>query len=315
MAIPFRICATWILVALAFPLGFASTARGQSAADDRALEIARRTLDAVREGWALGRYDDASQVRAAINLRGAGAQGVTANLVLDRSAPRWRLDTAGGLGPLTVWASPDRLALHVPSLDQYATRSGGGLAALAAEWGRLDAEVVAMRGRLDAGYAELSLAGEETIDGHATWRLDDRPEPGTTASYWIDQASHLPRRIVLDRPGRRDVRLELAYGSGPRPVGATAYLQGQRDAQITLTPSYDRSGRVSRVQVVTQSAGSAPVTTDVTLDWAPAVGAGFFRFSPPEGAREVSFGQLSQGVMLMAAGALGGLLPLVLGAR
>jgi hypothetical protein len=240
---------------------------------------------------------------------------VTANLVLDRSTPRWRLDTAGGLGPLTLWASPDRLALHVPSLDQYATRSGGGLAAYASEMGRLDAEVAAMRGRLDAGYADLTLAGEETVDGRATWRLDDRPEPGTTASYWIDQASHLPRRIVLDRPGRRDVRIELAYGTGPRPVRATAVLQGQRDAQLTLTPSYDGSGRVSRIQVVTESAGSAPVTTDVTLDWTPTVSAGFFRFSPPEGAREVSFGQLSQGVMLMAAGALGGLLPVVLGAR
>ena len=313
MALRIRTRVAWFLVALA--LGAASTARGQSAAADRALEIARRALDAVRQGWALGRYDDASQLRAAINLRGAGAQGVTANLVLDRSTPRWRLDAAGGLGPLTLWASPDRLALHVPSLDQYATRSGGGLAAFASEWGRLDAEVAAMRGRLDAGYADLTLAGEETVDGRAAWRLDDRPEPGTTASYWIDQASHLPRRIVLDRPGRRDVRIELAYASGPRPVRATAVLQGQRDAQLTLTPSYDGSGRVSRIQVVTESAGSAPITTDVTLDWTPSVSAGFFRFSPPEGAREVSFGQLSQGVMLMAAGALGGLLPVVLGAR
>jgi len=265
MALRTRIRVASILVALALPLGDASTARGQSAADDRALEIARRALDAVRGGWALGRYDDASQLRAAINLRGAGAQGVTANLVLDRSTPRWRLDAAGGLGPLTLWASPDRLALHVPSLDQYATRSGGGLAAFASEWGRLDAEVAAMRGRLDAGYADLTLAGEETVDGRAAWRLDDRPEPGTTASYWIDQASHLPRRIVLDRPGRRDVRIELAYASGPRPVRATAVLQGQRDAQLTLTPSYDGSGRVSRIQVVTESAGSAPITTDVTL--------------------------------------------------
>jgi hypothetical protein len=77
------------------------------------------------------------------------------------------------------------------------------------------------------------------------------------------------------------VRIELGYGSGPRPVRATAYLQGQRDAQLTVTPSYDQSGRVSRVQVVTQSAGSAPVTIDVSrLD--ALVGAGFFRFSPPK---------------------------------
>ena len=310
-----RIGVAGLAAALALGLATARPAHGQATADPRALEIGRQALDAVRQGWALGRYDDASRVRAAINLRGAGPQGVTANLVLDRSAPRWRLDAAGGLGPLTLWAAPDRLALHVPALDQYATRPGGGLAAMAAQWGRLDAEVAAMRARLDGGYTELSLAGEETIDGRATWRLDDRPEPGTTASYWIDQASHLPRRVVLDRPGRRDVRIELGYATGPRPVRVTAYLQGQRDVQLTLTPDYDGSGRVSRIQAVTQSAGSSAVTTDVTLDCAPSVAVGFLRFSPPGGAREVSFGQLSQGVMLMAAGALGGLLPVLLGAR
>jgi hypothetical protein len=44
------------------------------------------------------------------------------------------------------------------------------------------------------------------------------------------------------------------------------------------------------------------------------VAAGFFRFTPPTGATEVPFGQLSQGALLMAAGALGGLLPVILGA-
>jgi hypothetical protein len=92
------------------------------------------------------------------------------------------------------------------------------------------------------------------------------------------------------------------------------YLQGQRDVEVALTPTYERSGRVSRVQIVTRSAGSAPVTTDVTLDWSPSIGAGFFQFAPPAGASQVPFGQLSQGVLLMAAGALGGLLPVFLGA-
>ena len=307
-------CATLVAGALLALGAVADPARAQSAGDARANEIAAEALDAVRRGWALARYDAARQVRAAINLRGAGAQGVTANLVLDRDGPRWRLDVAGGVGPLTLWALPDRTALHVASLGQHATRAGGDLARMAAGAGRLDAEVAAMQSRLAGGYAELTLGGEETIDGAATWRLEDRPEPGTTASYWIDQGSHLPRRIAVDRPGRRDVRIELSYGAGPRPVRAVAYLQGQRDVQVTLTPRYDSEGRVASVQAVTVPAGGSTVTTDLTFDWSPGMGATFFRFEPPAGSSEVSFGQLSQGVLIMVAGALGALLPVVLGA-
>ena len=310
-----RVRATSLLIAAALALCLAPAAiRAQSAEDSRALEIARRALDAVREGWALGRYDDARQMRASINLRGAGSQGVTANLVVDRSSPRWRLDAAGGVGPLTLWALPDRLALHVPALQQYATRPGGDLAAMAGEMGRADDEVAAMRSRLDGGYGALSLAGEETIDGAVTWRLDDRPEPGMTASYWIDRGSYLPRRVALDRPGRRDVRIDFTYGAGPRPVRAVATVQGQRDVQVTLTPAYDATGRVTRLQIVTLPAGGATVTTDVTFDWSPTTAADFFRFAPPVGARQVPFQQLSQGVLLMAVGALGSLLPLLMGA-
>lgn len=304
-----RVLATALLA-----LGTSQAAAQAQSSEPRAVEIARRALDAVRDGWALARYDEAPRVRAAINLRGAGAQGVTANLVVDRATPRWRLDAAGGVGPLTLWALPDGIALHVPSLGQYARRPGGDLARMGGEASGLDAEVAAMRRRLDGAYTQLSLAGEETVAGTATWRLDDRIEPETTASYWIDQRSHLPRRIVLDRPGRRDVRVELAYGSSPRPTSATVTLQGQRDVEVRLTPTYEGSGRVSRVQVVTLPAGGSPITTDLTLDWSPAVAAGFFRFTPPAGATEVPFGQLSQGALLMAAGALGGLLPVILGA-
>jgi hypothetical protein len=304
-----------LLLASVLTVGvFAGAAGAQTAGDARANEIAAQALDAVRSGWALARYDAARQVRAAINLRGAGTQGVTANLVVDRGGPRWRLDVAGGVGPLTLWAMPDRIALHVPALEQHATRAGGDLARMAADAGRLDAELADMRARLSAGYTGLTLGGEEAIDGAATWRLDDRPEPGTTASYWIDQRSHLPRRIAVDRPGRRDARIELAYGSGARPVRVTAYQQGQRDVQLTLTPTYDSAGRVAAVQAVAVPDGGSPITTDVTFDWSPGMGASFFRFEPPAGSREVPFGQLSQGVLLMAAGALGALLPLLLGA-
>lgn len=303
-----------LLAALAISSTLALTpvrAHAQSPVDDRATDIAQRALDAVRDGWVLARYDEARQVRAAINLRGTGSQGVTANLVMDRGTPRWRLDAAGGVGPLTLWATPDRLALHVPSLKQYATRSGGGLARMAGSAASLDAEVVAMRERLESGYAGLTLGGEETVGGAATWRLDDQP---ATMSYWIDQRTFLPRRIVLDRPGRKDIRVDFVYDSGVRPSAATVYLQGQRDVEVALSPTYERSGRVSRIQVVTRSAGSAPVTIDVTFDWSRGMGAEFFRFAPPAGASEVPFGQLSQGVLLMAAGALGGLLPVFLGA-
>ncbi|HET6361658.1 MAG TPA: hypothetical protein VFH11_06330 [Gemmatimonadota bacterium] len=292
----------------------AGAAWAQSTGDARANEIAAQALDAVRRNWALARYDAARQVRAAINLRGAGTQGVTGNLVLDRDGPRWRLDVAGGVGPLTLWAMPDMIALHVPALEQHATRAGGDLARVAAGVARLDAEVAAMQSRLAGGYTELTLGGDETIDGAATWRLDDRPEPGTTASYWIDQRSHLPRRIAVDRPGRRDARIELSYGGGARPVRAVAYLQGQRDAQVTLTPTYDSVGRVASVQAVIVPAGGSTITTDLTFDWSPGMGASFFRFAPPAESREVPFGQLSQGVLIMAAGALGALLPVLLGA-
>ena len=61
-------------------------------------------------------------------------------------------------------------------------------------------------------------------------------------------------------------------------------------------------------------AGGSTITTDLTFDWSPGMGASFFRFSAPAGSREVPFGQLSQGVLIMAAGSLGALLPVLLGA-
>lgn len=300
-----------VLVLALLPL----PAAGQSAPPGGARGIARRALDAVEEGWALGRYDDARQVRVAINVRGAGTRGVTANVVVDRSTPRWRLDVAGGVGPLTLWALPDRTALHVPGLSQYASRRGGDLATAATGVGRLDDEVAAMRARLDRGYDGLTLVGEESIDGAPTWRLDDRPEPGTTASYWIDRESFLPRRVALDRPGGRDVRVDFDYGAGPRPVRLVGVLSGQRDVRVTVTPTYRSDGRVDRLGILTEPSGGSPVTTDVTFDWAPTTGPDFFRFTPPAGATEVPFAQLAQGALLMAAGALGSLLPVLMGAR
>ncbi|MFN2382694.1 MAG: hypothetical protein ABR559_00365 [Gemmatimonadota bacterium] len=285
--------------------------------DPRAIEIARQTLAAIERGWALGRYDQAGRVRAAINLRGAGgtAPAVTANIVVDRRARQWRADAAGDIGPLTLYADAERATLYVPALKQHASRRAGGLAPGASVARNLTSEIALMRSRLDGGYEPLVLRGEESLGGATTWRLDDTPAPGVTASYWIDQTTSLPRRIALDRPGRRDVRLDFQYGSSPRPTRVDAYLQGQQDVQITISPRYDATGRATRLHLVSRVAGGGEFATDVTLDWAPRVAAGFFRFDPPAGAQAVSFTQLSQGVLFSAAGKLSALLPLFLGAR
>ena len=187
--------------------------------DEKAIQIVRRTLDAVERGWALAAYDRASRVRTAVNLRGASpVVGVTANLVVDRSARRMRLDAAGDIGPLTLIGDPQRLLLYVPSLAQFARRPGLG----AGEWLRTDltAEVAAIRSRLDAGYPLLAYRGREVIDGQPVEVVVDTPEPGATATYWIDATSFLPRRIVLSGAGRGEVRVDLVYGTGSRPVRA-----------------------------------------------------------------------------------------------
>lgn len=292
-------------------------AGGPSPPDPRAIEIARQTLAAIESGWALARYDQAGRVRAAVNLRGAGAAApaVTANVVVDRRGRQWRLDAAGDVGPLTLYADAERATLYVPALQQHASRRAGPLAPGASVARSLTGEIALMRARLDDGYAPLVLRGEEPLGGATTWRLDDTPGPGVTASYWIDQRTSLPRRVALDRPGRRDVRLDFQYGIGPRPTRVDAYLQGQQDVQLTITPRYDTTGRAARLHLVGRVAGGGEFVTDVTLDWAPRVGAGFFRFDPPAGTQAVSFAQLAQGVLFSAAGKLSALLPLFLGAR
>lgn len=284
--------------------------------DERAVEIALKALDAVESGWALARYDAASQVRAAVNLRGGGATpvGLTANLVIDRSAGRYRLDAAGDVGPLTLYVNGREAALHVPALGQYALRPAGVLAPGATVSRSLTAEVAAMRARLGQGYAELAYRGEESLDGRATHRIDDTPAPGVTASYWIDAASFLPRRIILTRPAGRKVAFDFHYGGGPRPTRIDVSLTGERDAQVVVTPSYEGGGgRVSRLHAVSRIASGGEFTADINLDWSPGVSAEHFRFTPPAGAREVAFEQLASGVLFAAAGKLGALLPLVTG--
>ena len=284
------------------------------AADEKAVQVIRRSLDAIESGWALSAYDRSSRVRAAINVRGTQPTvGVTANVIVDRSARRMRLDTAGDVGPLTLVADPQRALLYVPATRQFARRSSAALGST--EWlaGDLTAEIGAIRARLDAGYPFLVYRGRQEIGGHPVDVVEDTPEPGATATYWIDAASSLPRRVVLSRPGRGDVRLELSYGSGPRPTTGDLRLQGEGSPRITLTPHYDGTGRVSRLQAVAATASGGTLATDVTFDWTPGATRGLFAFQPPAGTTEVPFQQLVSGVLLGSAGKLGALLQLFAG--
>ena len=302
-----------MLVALAVPAARDAGSAPQRPRDEEAIRIVRRTLDAVEPGWALAAYDRASRLRTAINLRGTRpAVGVTANLVVDRGARRIRLDAAGDVGPLTLTGDPQRLLLYVPSLEQFA-RHPGGLGV--GEWLGIDltGEMAAIRSRLDAGYPLLVHRGREEIDGRPVEVVSDTPEPGATATYWIDATSFLPRRIVLSGAGRGEVRVDLAYGAGPRPVRADVVLRGDRELRLVLTPSYDGTGRVSRLQTVATPAGGGTVTIDFSFDWSPGTGAGFFTFQPPTGTVEVPFEQLATGVLLTAAGKLGPILQILSG--
>lgn len=283
--------------------------------DERAIEVALAALDAIEGAWALERYDAADRVRASINLRGASGLGVTANALLDRSGRRWRVDAAGDVGPLTLVVDPRRATLWVPSLEQYAVRPAGDLAPGAAAGTRLTAELAAARARLRAGNTALEYRGREAVGGAESHVLAETIGPGSTATYWIDARTHLPRRVVLTRPGRRDVRVTLAYGAGPRPTRVDATLEGERDVQVAATPAYDGAGRARTVHVVAIVAGGGSYTADVTLDWAYSPAAGAFTLDPPAGAAEVPFGQLVQGVAFQAMGALGSLLPTLMGTR
>lgn len=301
------------LLALAIPAVRDARPAARGPVDEKAVQIVRRTLDAIEQGWALAAYDRASRARTAINVRGTQpVVGVTANLVVDRSARRVRLDAAGDVGPLTLTGDTERLLLYVPSLAQFARRSGG---LGAGEWMRTDLgrEVARVRGRLDAGYPLLLYRGREEIGGRPVEVVSDTPEPGATATYWIDAASALPRRIVFSGAGRGEVQMDLAYGSGPRPVRAEVVSRGDRELRLVLTPSYDGAGRVSRLQAVATPAGGGALTTDLSFDWSPEIGPGFFAFQPPQGAVEVPFQQLATGVLLTAAGKLGAILQILSG--
>jgi hypothetical protein len=284
-----------IVVLLLFVGPTSVSAQESAGPDERAIEVARQALDAIESGWALARYDGAQRVRVAINARAGGSTpiGITSNLVVDRSAQRWRLDAGGDVGPLTLYADREQMTLVSPDLEQFARQQ------------------TATRQRLDRGYRLLRYVGEETINGSLAHRIEDTPAPGTTATYWIDVATHLPRRAELARPGRKDVRIEFHYGSNPRPVRVEIYVEGEHDVQTMATLRYDGMGRVSQAHAVSRVGGGDEFTSDINVDWSPNVAAGFFSFDPPVGAQEVPFQQLVSGLLFAAANKLAAILPLV----
>jgi hypothetical protein len=281
--------------------------------DERAIEIARQALDAIESGWALAQYDDAQRFRAAINVRGDGPTpiGITSNFVVDRTARWWRLDAGGDVGPLTLYADREQMTLFSPGLEQFARSQAGVLTLGGGSGDGLVAQVTATRQRLDRGYRLLRYVGEETIHGALAHRIEDTPAPGTTATYWIDAVTDLPRRAELARPGRKDVRVEFYYGSSPRPTRVEIYVEGEHDVQTTATLRYDGVGRVSQAHAVSRIGGGDEFTSDINVDWSPNVAAGFFSFTPPAGIQEVPFQQLVSGLVFAAANKLAAILPLV----
>jgi hypothetical protein len=304
-----RIILAWSVVAVAL------AASSPPKSDPKATEIALRTLSAIQEGWALDRYDGSGRVRATINLRGTNGLGVTGNLALDRPNRRWRLDTAGDVGPLTLYADQARATLYVPALRQYASRAAGFLAPGASIGRSLSAEIAAIRQRLEAGYAPLVYRGDETLDGAAVQVVQDTPEPGVTTTYWIDARTSLPRRVTIARAGGRETRLDFAYGSGPRPSAVTATFPGARAVTFVLTPHYDSTGRVSRLAIAGRMADGTGIDADVNVLWSAQLGADYFRFAPPASAQQVGFEQLASGVLFGAAAKLGPLISIFLGTR
>lgn len=299
-----------LLPALAALL-LAAPARSQSA-DPRAVDVALGALDAIERSWAIEAYDAADRVRTAINLRG-GSANVTGNLVVDRRARRWRLDTGGGVGPLTFAVAGGAATLYVPSLGQFATRPAGALSPTGIGFSP-KAELAAARARLTRGYEFLVHVGVETVDGASTDRIRDTPAPGVTVDYWIDRETSLPRRVLVAE-GERETRVELRYGAGPRPTEVVVATAGRGASGATLSPAYDTAGRVKLLHAAIRPPSGPRFTADLRLDWNPRLASGFFAFAPPSGAERVPFQQLVTGVLFSAAGQLGGLLPLVTGGR
>lgn len=279
--------------------------------DDRAVEIALRSLEAIERGWALQAHR--RRARIALNLRGSGGFGATANLVTDPAGRRWRLDAAGDVGPLTLLVRGGRATLHVPALEQWGEQPASDLARFADPVGAIASEIAAIRERLRGGYAELVYRGESTVDGVPVHRIEDVAVPGTTVSFWIDARRWLPRRVVVHQSAGPDTRVELSYGQSPRPSRIVMVREAASALRIEATPAYDAEGRLRNLRAVIGASGSE-VVANLNVVWSPRVGDDFFAFAPPRPTRRVAFEQLARGVVLSLAGRLGPLVRALMGA-
>lgn len=298
---------------VATPVMSARPACAQVQVDREAIEIALDALSAIESQWGLAAYDEAQRVRAEVELHGSASApfAVSGNLTLDKPNRRWRLDASGDLGPLSLFVGTTQTTLYVPGLRQFARQSGAALAPDGSTSAMQQVRIV--RARLGDDYTQLRYLGRETVDGALTEKIQDTPAPETTITYWIDVMTSLPRRIVVGRTGRRDASIDFRYASGARPSSVEAYLQGERDVQVSSTLQYDVRGRIARIASTTRIAGGGTFTGDATFDWTPTLGQGFFSFTPPSGTQEVPFQQLVTGVLFAAAGKLAALLPLLQG--
>lgn len=301
----------------ALVIGSPSSAPLEQGPDERAVEVARRALDAMEREWFLAEYDDIHRVRVGINLRGEAlaATGLTANLVADRPNRRWRLDASGDIGPLTLIVDGQRSTLIVPELDQYAHGEPNALGL----WGlfdrRLMSEIGVVRRRLNDGYAHLLYRGEEVVGGAVTHRVEDTPAPGVTATYWIDGEMYLPRRAEWTDLARGVTTIDLHYQSGRLPSRIEVHSSDPVSVHIEVSPTYDERGRVKRLHAVSRAADGGLTTLDLNLDWAPTIGADFFDHTAPADADQVPFEQLASGVALTAVAKLAPSMPFIMGAR
>lgn len=302
-----------IFAMFVWPAILVSPARAQTDVDREAINIALDALAAIESKWNLAAYDEADRVRVEADVHGSVSPplAISGKLTLDKPNRRWRLDTSGDLGPLSLFVETAGMTLYVPGLRQFARQSGGALTPDGTTSAVRQVRVV--RARLGDEYTQLRYLGRETVDGALSERIEDTPAPETSVTYWIDVETHLPRRIVVSRPGRRDASVDFRYASGTRPSAVEVYLQGERDVQSSSTLAYDDRGRVVRAVSTTRVAGGGTFNSEVTFDWTPTVGQGFFSFTPPDGTQEVPFPQLVTGVLFAAAGKLSALLPLFQG--
>lgn len=272
--------------------------------DDRASEIALRSVEAMEREWALTAYDAIDQLRAAIDMSGGSANRqfmLTSDLAVDKPSRRVKVDASGDVGPVTLFASEQKATLFAPALQQYASKA---LEPKAGFKPTVQDHVEAVKLLLETGSVPLEYLGEEPVESYSTHRIRHAQDEETMVDYWIDIETDLPRRIEVTKESTKEVRLDLYYEMGSQPSRLEAEITRNKPVHVTLKPQYEASGRVSKLQMKS-TLPKGEVVANVDLDWMPTLSPDFFEFSAPEGAREVKFEQLVSGLVIVTLGKLG----------